>query len=57
VHMDTYKPVVFGPLKQVDWLRWGETDVSELRLLPASCSSPSDCDVDYGMMVPAVANP
>jgi hypothetical protein len=35
----------------VDWLRWGETDVSELRPLQAYCSSPGDCDVDHGMMV------
>jgi hypothetical protein len=26
----------------VDWLRWGETDVSELRPLRAYCSSPGD---------------
>jgi hypothetical protein len=32
----------------VDWLRWGETDVSELRPLRAFCSSPGDCDVDRG---------
>jgi hypothetical protein len=33
----------------VDWLWWGETDVSELRPLRAYCSSPGDCDVDHGM--------
>jgi hypothetical protein len=35
----------------VDWLWWGETDVSELRPLRAYCSSPGDCVVDRGMMV------
>jgi hypothetical protein len=35
----------------VDWLRWGENDVSELRTIRAYCLSPGDCDVDHGMMV------
>jgi hypothetical protein len=34
-----------------DWLRWGKTDVSELRPLRAFRSSPGDSDVDHGMMV------
>jgi hypothetical protein len=40
----------------VDSLWWGETDVSELQPLRASCSSPGDCDVDHGMMVSTGAN-
>jgi hypothetical protein len=36
----------------VDWLWWGETDVSELRPVWAY-SSPGNCDVDHGMMVSA----
>jgi hypothetical protein len=40
----------------VDWLCWGETDVSELRPLRAYCSSPGDCHVDHGMMVSTGAN-
>jgi hypothetical protein len=39
-----YKAVVL-----VDWLWWGETDVSELWPLRAYCSSPGDCDVDHGV--------
>jgi hypothetical protein len=35
----------------VDWLWWGETDVSELQPLRANCSSPDDWDVDHSMMV------
>jgi hypothetical protein len=38
----------------IDWLLWGETDVSELR--PLYCSSPGDCDVDHGIMVLTGAN-
>jgi hypothetical protein len=40
----------------VDWLWWGETDVSELRRLRTYCSSPGDCDVEHGMMVSTGAN-
>jgi hypothetical protein len=40
----------------VDWLWWGETDVSELRPLQAYCSSPVDCNVDHGTMVSTAAN-
>jgi hypothetical protein len=40
----------------VDWLWWGETDVSELRPLRAYYSSLGDCDVDHGMMVSTGAN-
>jgi hypothetical protein len=39
----------------VDWLRWDETGVSELRPLWA-CSSLDNCDVDHGMMVSIGAN-
>jgi hypothetical protein len=38
------------------WLRWGETDVSELRSVQACCSSPGDCDVDHGMTILTEAN-
>jgi hypothetical protein len=41
---------------RVDWLWCGETDVSELRPLPAYCPSPGDCDVDHGVMVSTGAN-
>jgi hypothetical protein len=40
----------------VDWLLWGETDVTELWPLWAYCSSPGDFDVDHGMMVSTGAN-
>jgi hypothetical protein len=40
----------------VQWLWWGETDVSELRPLQAYCLTPADCDVDHGMMVSTAAN-
>jgi hypothetical protein len=38
----------------VDWLRWGETDISELQPLRAYCSSLGKCDgpwydgIDWG---------
>jgi hypothetical protein len=41
---------------EVVWLRWCETDISELRPLLAYCSSPGDCDVDHGMMGSTGAN-
>jgi hypothetical protein len=35
----------------VDWIWWGATGVSKLLSLRAYCSSPSDCDVDHGMII------
>jgi hypothetical protein len=32
----------------VDWLWWGETDVSELQPVRVNFSSPGDCYVDHG---------
>jgi hypothetical protein len=40
----------------IDWLWWGETDVSELRPLRAYCSSPGDWHMDHGMMVSTGVN-
>jgi hypothetical protein len=40
----------------VEWLWWGETDVSELRPLQAYSLTPADRDVDHGMMVSTAAN-
>jgi hypothetical protein len=36
------KIALFCGVQIVDWLWWGETDVSELRPLRAYCSSPGD---------------
>jgi hypothetical protein len=51
-----YQSALAATSRLVDWLYWGEADVSELRPLRVYYSSPGDCDVDHGMMLSTVAN-